>query len=268
MSGPSDELVTATTRLALAALEEKGSGPAIVGICGTQASGKSTLVRAVGERLAARGVRQAVLSIDDIYLTRAERERLAAEVHPLLVTRGPPGTHDVALGQAIFDALVNGEAVPIPRFDKGADDRRPEAEWSLSPADCEVVLFEGWCVGATPQDEAELAEPVNALEVERDPDGTWRRFANQALAGSYQDLFARLDKLVLLAAPGFEIVFDWRLEQERHGDGGGRMNAERVAEFIAHYERITRHILAEMPDRADMLVRLDARRRATIVRAG
>ena len=31
--------------------------------------------------------------------------------------------------------------------------------------------------------------------------------------------------------------------------------------FIAHYERITRHILAEMPNRADLVIRLDRRRR-------
>lgn len=268
MTGPSDQLIEATTRLAYAAMEQAGERPGLVGICGTQASGKSTLVKAVGERLTAEGVPHAILSIDDLYLTRAEREHLARDVHPLLVTRGPPGTHDLALGQAVLDALARGEDVQLPRFDKARDDRKARSDWPLVRSECRVVLFEGWCVGARPQAIDALAEPVNELEAGRDPDGTWRRFANDQLEGPYRDFFARIDKLALLAAPGFEVVFDWRLEQERHGDGGNVMTPERVREFIAHYERITRHILAEMPERADLLVKLDRKRQSTIVREG
>lgn len=268
MTGPSHELIEATTRLAHAAIVEAGQRPAMVGICGTQASGKSTLVRAVGQRLEADGIAHAILSIDDLYLTRAEREQLGRDVHPLLVTRGPPGTHDIALGHAALDSLGRGEAVALPRFDKARDDRRPRSEWPQAAAGCRVVLFEGWCAGATPQPAKALAEPVNDLESTRDPDGLWRRFANDQLAGPYRDFFARIDKLALLAAPGFEVVFDWRLEQERHGDGGNVMSPEDVRLFIAHYERITRHILEEMPDRADLLVKLDRERRSTIVRGG
>jgi D-glycerate 3-kinase len=39
------------------------------------------------------------------------------------------------------------------------------------------------------------------------------------------------------------------------------MAKNEVARFVAHYERLTRHILKEMPGRADLVIRLDATRR-------
>ena len=83
----------------------QGGHPLVLGICGAQGSGKSTLAEALAERLERDGLACAVLSLDDLYLTRAERERLARGVHPLLATRGPPGTHDTSLGIAVLDAL-------------------------------------------------------------------------------------------------------------------------------------------------------------------
>ena len=249
------------------ALETCAHRPVIIGVCGSQASGKSTLCSAAVAACQADGLAAATLSIDDIYLTRTEREVLAREVHPLLITRGPPGTHDVTLGNDIIDALRKGEGTALPRFDKPRDDRAPPARWDKAPAGCEVLFFEGWCVGANPQTAAELADPVNSLEAEKDAAGRWRSYANACLAGDYQDLFARLDRLVLLAAPSFEVVLDWRIEQEeglraRSDDEAAQfMNAAAIAKFIAHYERLTRHILAEMPARADLLVRLDEQRR-------
>lgn len=244
--------------------------PFVVGICGPQASGKSTATAVLKQLLEAKGLRVAALSIDDIYLTRDERQALAAQVHPLLATRGPPGTHDLALAAALFERLARPGAVALPRFDKAADTRKPEAEWETFSGPADVVLFEGWCVGARPQAPEDLARPVNSLERERDPDGRWRRFVNDALAGPYQQLFARLDRLILIHAPGFEAVLGWRREQERKlrerlgstGASPGRtMSDAGVEAFIAHYERLTRHILTEMPSRADEVVRLDAARR-------
>ncbi len=234
----------------------------VLGICGAQGSGKSTLVAALAARLAAAGVRAATLSLDDLYLPRAERQRLAREVHPLLATRGVPGTHDVALGLAVLDALARGDAARLPRFDKAADDRLPEVEWPAAPAGTQVLLLEGWCLGARPQDAAALAVPAGALEAEEDAQGRWRGYANAALAGAYQNLFARIDRLVLLAAPEWEAVAHWREQQEaelraKSKAGAGVMTPAQVTRFIAHYERLTRHILTEMPPRADLVVRLD-----------
>ncbi len=236
--------------------------PFVLGICGAQGSGKSTLSEALADRLRARGVATAVLSIDDLYRTRAERAALARDVHPLFAVRGVPGTHDVALGLDILAALDAGRAAALPRFDKARDDRAPADAWETAPGDTALLILEGWCVGARPEAEAALAEPVNDLEREEDADGRWRRAVNAALAGDYQALFARLDLLVLLAAPGFEAVRDWRVEQE-HGlartagaGAQGVMSDAEVERFIRFYERLTRHILAEMPDRADLVIRL------------
>jgi D-glycerate 3-kinase len=237
-----------------------GPKPIVVGICGAQGSGKSTLARAIEQAAAGKGIAAASLSLDDLYLTLAEREALASSVHPLLRTRGAPGTHDIALGLAVLDALERGEAASLPRFDKASDDRFPPERWDRAPAGTQLLILEGWCVGARPQAPDALREPVNVLEAQDDPDGIWRRRANDALAGPYQALFARIDLLILLAAPAFEAVFDWRLQQEEElrervgPDAPGLMTAAGIARFIEHYERLTRHILAEMPARADIVV--------------
>lgn len=245
------ELVEAAIRQAMAGME---GSLFVAGICGAQGSGKSTLAAA----LVARFEHAAVLSLDDLYRTKAEREALATTVHPLLRTRGVPGTHDLALGLATIAALDRGEAAPLPRFDKAADDRAPRADWPSAPARTQLLILDGWCIGARPQDAAALAEPVNALERDEDPRGVWRRYANDALAGDYQRLFGRIDLLTLLAAPSFDCVFGWRKQQEdelRQRTGAGMSDAE-LLRFVQHYERLTRHILAEMPGRADLVIGL------------
>lgn len=256
-------LVEASWRLARNRLQRRPEGLAVLGISGAQGSGKSTLAAALLSRAGREGVAAAALSLDDFYLTRAERRELAASIHPLLATRGVPGTHDVRLGMAVLDALADGRSAALPRFSKADDDRLPESRWDRAPAGCRLLILEGWCLGARPQPAEELRDPVNALEAREDPQGIWRGYANRALAGSYQQLFARIDGLALLAAPGFEVVFGWRLQQERQlaGNAPAAMDEAAVARFIQHYERLTRHILRELPPRADLLVRLGEDRR-------
>lgn len=214
--------------------------------------------------LVEHGLSCAVLSIDDLYLTRAERLRLAEEVHPLLATRGPPGTHDVALGLRAMTALATPGETRLPRFDKAQDDRAPIDDWPFVRTPVQCLIFEGWCVGALPQPAADLASPINALEREADPDGVWRRYVNDQLAGAYQRLFAPIDYLVQLRAPAFEQVLAWRGQQEAElaaaGGGPAVMNHVQLIRFIQHYERISRWIDAEMPKRADAVVDLDAER--------
>jgi len=249
-------------------LGQPGRRPLVVGMCGTQGSGKSTLAAA----LARRFPRTAALSLDDLYLTRAERRRLASQVHPLLVTRGVPGTHDIDLGLATFAALDRGEAVRLPRFDKARDDRDDPDRWPVAPEGCQLVIFEGWCVGARAQPADALVEPVNELERERDAGMDWRRYVNAALSGPYADLFARIDLLFLLAAPGWDQVFAWRSEQEQAlrravPNGDGLMDDVALRTFVSHYERLTRWILSEMPGRADLTLRLAADRQCIGVEA-
>jgi len=211
----------------------------------------------------AQGLRTATLSLDDLYLPRGERLRLAREVHPLLATRGPPGTHDVNLGVELLARLGQPGVVAAPSFDKGTDDRRPMRGWPRLEGPFDLILFEGWCVGARPQAPEDLAAPVNDLERHEDGGGVWRRFVNDSLAGPYRGLFAPIGLQLLFLAPDFATVLRWRLEQERklraRRPGAGQSDAE-VARFVQFYERLTRHIAAEMPARADVVVRLDADR--------
>lgn len=247
----------------------------VVGINGAQGSGKSTLAARVQQQLEhGLGQRTAVLSLDDFYLTRTQRQELARTVHPLLITRGVPGTHDVALAQrtlARVRELREGESLRLPRFVKAQDDRAPEGDGPTCSGPFDVVLFEGWCVGTPPQAAGELATPVNALEAEEDADGRWRAYVNAQLATGYATLFARLDRLVFLRAPGFEVVHGWRLEQEA-GNAAASPGAAHVMtpaaleRFIAHYERLTRHALRALPASADVVLDLDAQRRVTAAR--
>lgn len=235
--------------------------PLLVGICGSQGSGKSTVCKTVAARFTAAGLKVATLSLDDLYLPLAARVKLSELVHPLLRTRGVPGTHDTKLGIHTLHDLAHAKEVKLPRFDKARDDRRPEAEWEAITGPVDLVLFEGWCVGARPQGLEALAQPINALEANEDVDGRWRRYVNDALGGEYQRLFAKIDLLVLLAAPSFDVVLKWRTQQEHElraqsQGGSGVMTDEQLARFIQHYERLTKHVLIEMPPRADLVIRL------------
>lgn len=252
-----------------AAAQARPDRAIVVGLCGAQGSGKSTLAAALCRRLDGA----VTLSLDDLYLTRDERFRLARDVHPLLRTRGVPGTHDIGLGLDIVDAVMAGDATPLPRFSKAIDDRLPRSAWPVAPAGTRVLLLEGWCVGARPQKDDELAAPINELERVHDADGRWRGYVNRALAGRYRSLFARIDLSILLAAPSFDTVLAWRLEQEHAlkaggATGDGLMDDAAVATFVSHYERITRHISKNSCDWFDILVTLDERRRVRGIRRG
>lgn len=250
--------------------------PLVIGVNGAQGSGKSTLCEFLGFVLdAAYGWRVAGFSIDDLYKTRAERERLAREVHPLFITRGVPGTHDVDLGIATIRALKSAgpyTLTALPAFDKARDDRRPSVDWPVFRGRPHVILFEGWCVGTAPQSEAALAKPVNGLEESEDPEGIWRRHVNEQLEGPYAELFGELARLILLRVPGMDRVFEWRALQERKlREKTDRERPHRLMDeagirrFIQHYERLTRHNLEDLPKRADLVLDLDDRHRFTQV---
>lgn len=238
--------------------------PRLIGINGAQGSGKTTLCRFLETLLVEHNLRTVTLSLDDLYLTRAERQALAENEHPLFATRGVPGTHDVALGEVILDDLLAGRTAALPRFDKAADDRAAVRRMVEPPID--VVLFEGWCLGAVPQPAAALRAPVNALERDEDPDGAWRREVNRRLATDYAELFARPDLLVMLKIDGFEAVRANRLLQEQklaasNPEGAAIMDEDALDRFLMHYERLTRWMLEEMPGRADVVIPIGADQR-------
>jgi D-glycerate 3-kinase len=250
----------------LGQINDHSPGTFVLGINGAQGAGKTTLSNFLGEYLASQyGLSVAELSIDDIYLTRAERAELAQRVHPLLATRGVPGTHDVELGKTVIEklrALDNGETMALPRFDKALDDRRAISGWPAVKGPLDLIIFEGWCVGSIAVSDEQLGEPLNRLEAEEDREHVWRRYVNEQLRAGYRELFAKIDALVFLEAPSFGAIYDWRLEQERKladsdgTDGKHVMDEAGLAGFIQHYERITRHNLATLPSRADVVLSL------------
>lgn len=242
------------------ALSHRGSPFAITGL---QGSGKSTLASQVAAAAARRGLRVAVLSIDDFYLDRPVRRRLATRVHPLLATRGPPGTHEVALACEVIDALLAGTPVALPRFDKIADRRLPRSQWPLMRG-CDLVIFEGWFLRTPAEAGVALAEPLNAVEHDDDPEGVWRHYVNDALATHYTPLWSRLPRLLLLQAPSFDVVPGWRWQQEQslQAANPGRMTMDRaqVERFVQLFERVSRQALRMLPASAEHVVRLDAMR--------
>jgi len=239
----------------------------VLGINGAQGTGKSTLADFL--RLAAESIfdwRVAVLSIDDFYYTLDERKTLAGKVHPLLRTRGVPGTHDtdmLAHYLTRLQDLARDEHIALPRFDKAIDDRADESRWPLVKGPIDLVILEGWCVGTMAQQDVELETPINDLEREQDPDGAWRNYVNDRLKANYEPIFDGLDFLVFMRAPGFDAILRWRVEQEEKladvspEGSSGLMNEEQIERFLQFYERLTRANLAALPDSADLVFRLD-----------
>jgi D-glycerate 3-kinase len=259
-------------RDALTARLRGASRSSSVGISGLQGSGKSTFSEQLARATTTCGSPSIVVSLDDFYFGRRERAKLARDVHPLLATRGVPGTHDLALLGRTLDALVHatpGRPALLPRFDKGRDTRIAPSRWRRVAAAPRCILLEGWCLAVPAQDSRALARPLNALERIDDADGSWRAYANAELAGGYARLWRRLDALVVLAAPDFGVIERWRGEPERalRRRGAPRaMSPLELRRFLMHYERLSKHALRTLPALADVVVALDASRNVVRVR--
>jgi D-glycerate 3-kinase len=251
--------------------QQKAAGrPILVALNGSQGSGKSTLCAyletAIVNKYSSRAL---TLSLDDFYYSHDHRQRLAREIHPLLATRGVPGTHDIPLLNTTLDALLDAnrqEPVDIPRFDKATDNRQPQLQRQVAPVD--IVLFEGWCLGVRPQAVEELVEPLNALEKDEDGDGTWRNYVNTELAREFVPLYRRVDQWLMLQAPDFGCVFRWRLEQEQKlarasigKRANGIMNEAQLSRFIQFFQRLTELSQRQLPGHVDHLFVLDEARR-------
>jgi D-glycerate 3-kinase len=254
--------------------QQENSTTCIVGINGAQGSGKSTLADLLALLLNEEyQLNTVALSIDDFYLTRQQRLVLSNTIHPLMATRGAPGTHDVKLALEIIHGLCDLDTTPfIPRFDKASDDRVARDDFEIVSSKTDVIILEGWCLGAEAQTDDELQKPVNELEKLEDPDGVWRRYVNQQLREVYPDLFNMIDIWIMLKAPSFDCVYQWRLEQENKlrtaalkststTDNNMVMDEQGVRRFIQYYQRITEHLLKTLPDQVDYLFELDENRK-------
>ena len=262
---PSSGFDAALVGSALEAALSSDKPTPVFGIVGLQGSGKSTLAGQVAALAASRGLKAAVVSLDDFYLGRQQRQQLARQIHPLLATRGPPGTHDMELALDTMARLQEGVQVALPRFDKLADDRLPTTHWPVMENRCDLVILEGWFLKTPPQHADELLQPVNTLEQLEDADGTWRRYCNTALTGQYLPLWECIDKLWFLQGPGFEVVPAWRWQQEQalqaNDPGRKAMSRLEVERFVQFFERVSRQALRTLPTIAENTITLDERRR-------
>ena len=240
----------------------------IIGLTGGQGSGKSTISQILKLVLKEGfNLNTVIFSIDDFYKTLQERKDMSKKINPLFLTRGVPGTHNTAL---LLKCLNNFKSkhfkkILIPKFDKSIDDRLSERFWQNIKTKPDIVIFEGWCVGAYPQKKKDLIEPINVLEKEKDKKRTWRNFINKELKTRYKKIFKLIDLMIFLKIPSFEYVYKWRLLQEKKlrvtSKGKKTMTNKQVKNFIMYYERITKHMLKNFSKRAKFVINIDSSHR-------
>ena len=245
---------------------QKRNIPYIIGLTGGQGSGKTTLSIFIQKILEDVFKKRSVgFSIDDIYKTKEEREKIAKKIHPLCSVRGVPGTHDIGLGNKTIDSLFRAQSntyTYIPSFSKILDMHHPKKDWRKYKGRPDFIFFDAWCGGAKPIPDNKWRPPLNKLEKEKDPDQVWARWSNNELAGDYQKLFYRFDKLIFIQVEKMENVYENRWLQEKNMSKGIKdeellkniMNKDQIKNFVMHYERLTRHILDEMPNQADIVI--------------
>jgi len=241
----------------------------IIGLSGGQGAGKSTITEILKFILKKKyKLNLCVFSIDDFYKTKKERKLLSKKIHPLFLTRGVPGTHDLNLMIKTIKQLKKKKfkTVFIPRFNKSIDDRHRRSKWQKIKNQPDVIIFEGWCVGAKHQTNTELKKPLNLIEKKYDPDCKWRKTVNNLLKNRYKKLFNKIDRLVYLQAPNFSHILKWRWLQEQKMKltlkNKKTMSKSQVKNFIMFYERITKHMMKNSSKISDLTIFLDKSHRS------
>ncbi len=251
------------------AIYKKDNKTKIIGLSGGQGAGKSTITSILKLILNKRyNLNLCIFSIDDFYKTRAQRIKMSKKIHHLFLTRGVPGTHDTKM---INNTLKNlrkkiFKPILIPNFDKSKDDRVKKTKWVKIQKRPDVIIFEGWCIGARHQTKKALKKPINIVEKKYDKDSKWREKVNEELKNKYKNIFNKLDKLIYLKAPNFNQIFKWRLHQEQKlkltSKGKKIMSKSQVKNFIMHYERITKHMMEDFYNISDLTIFLDNKHRS------
>ena len=248
--------------------------PFFVGINGCQGSGKSTLTDYIGDYLTSQyQLNVVVMSLDDFYYSSKERQALASSVHPLLATRGVPGTHDMTELTQVLKQLKTGETgFTVRKFNKATDEPCPKNDWQVIEQAADIVIVEGWCWGVAPQTEEQLKAPINELEVKHDTSGEWRNYVNQQLKEEYVSLYKEMDFWLALQAPSFDCVYKWRLEQEEKlkarnvGLKNSKiMSSAEILNFTQYFQRLSVQACNTFKESADIICYLDSQRKITDV---
>jgi len=236
-----------------------------LGFSGGQGSGKTTAVKILKIILKKFFKRKIhVSSIDDFYKTLKDRNKMSKNIHPLFKTRGVPGTHDINLIKKFFYFVKNKrfKKTKLPKFDKSIDDRSKKKYWFNIRERPEIVILEGWCVGAKPQSNFLIKKPVNLLEKFEDKDLTWRYYVNTKLKVEYKKLFSMIDNYIFMKIPNFKMVFKWRLLQENKLRKKSQfrkkiMSYNEIKRFIMFYQRITLQMIKDLSKSASVVMLLN-----------
>ena len=242
--------------------------PLIIGLAGGQGIGKTTITSIITIILKKYFKLNAFkISIDDFYKTRKQRILLSKNKHPLLMTRGVPGTHDINIILNFFRKIKvkKFKSLKLPKFNKAVDERYKQNLWYKIKSKPDVVIFEGWCVGAKSQNFRQLRKPINSLERIHDQTFKWRQYVNYQLETKYKKLFNQLDGLLYLRAKNFSLLRRWRLKQEKklwlkskNKKNLKIMNKDQVKNFMDTYQRITQQMFKDMPKYSSIIMNLNS----------
>ena len=236
----------------------------ILGLSGSQGSGK-TMVTGILQIILKKFFKKNIyiISIDDFYKTLKDRNRMSQQKHSLFKTRGVPGTHDINLIKNFFISVKRKKfkKIKLPKFNKSIDDRSKKNYWHNINKRPEIIILEGWCVGAKPQIISSLRKPVNILERHEDKDLIWRKYANEKLKKEYKEVFAMIDYFIFMKVPNFKIVFKWRLLQEsklrkKLHYKKKIMTYSAIKRFIMFYQRITLQMMKDLSKSASIVLLL------------
>ena len=236
----------------------------ILGFSGGQGSGKTTvtgILKIILKKFFKRRIH--VSSIDDFYKTLEDRNKISNKIHPLLKTRGVPGTHDINLVKNFFNIIRKKKfkKIKLPKFEKAMDNRLEKKYWFNIKQKPEIVILEGWCVGAKPQSNSLIKKPINILEKYEDKDLIWRKYVNEKLKKEYKKLFAMIDHFIFMKIPNFNMVFKWRLLQEKKLKKKSYSNKKimsynEIKRFIMFYQRITLQMIKDLSKSASIVMLL------------
>tara|TARA_Y100001970_G_scaffold288970_1_gene417924 strand:- start:2485 stop:3351 length:867 start_codon:yes stop_codon:yes gene_type:complete len=234
-------------------------------VSGSQGIGKSTLVKILEKSIKKfYNLNVLTLSLDDYYLKKEKREKLSKKIHPLLLTRGVPGTHDVKrLIKNINDFNKDNLPYYVPIFEKINDDVSKRTKKINFKAD--ILILEGWCCGATPIQKKYLHKNINIIEKTMDSKMIWREYYNNKLKKDYNKLFNLFNDVIYLKAPSFNYIFNWRLKQEKKLKIGNQkiMKQDELKTFILYYEKITKWMMKTLPKKADIVIYVNKNQKIT-----